>query len=389
MFEIESGLSFELSATSTDGYALFQEPVPYGSLDIRGSGPNTHQFLRAFCGEAPFIGIGAIPSTWTSSTQPQLTFPAQVNYQVVCEFYVVPLSTAVEPAASPEASSADVEAPDTASSPATAEEADPAPEPAATPEEDDEGAGSTPTPAIVASQGENSGSDESTTQPAAPETATLLLNLHTCPVAYDVYAQGADPTVDCARRTGAPSVTVDGAASETSADGVAGWTGLPTGVVTIESGAGAFLGVCSSDLRTVSDSVVAPYVFANPDGAIGIALLAGETLTCDWYAVADGESGTVSASLLVCPGPTVIEAQCESAPGPATLHFEPVDGDGTEFDLQIDESGFGQANATGTYQLTGFPEGSCSIESDGFDATGALVIEPEAAVEVRIYLCGP
>ena len=69
-----------------------------------------------------------------------------------------------------------------------------------------------PTPASTGSQ----------PQPASDASATLLLNLHTCPIGYDVYAPGADPAVDCAAATGAPDVSVNGIASETSADGLAG-----------------------------------------------------------------------------------------------------------------------------------------------------------------------
>jgi len=388
-FEVARGFGFELAGTSTDGYAFFQEPVPYGSLDIRGTGPNTYRFLRIFCGEAPFIGIGAIPSTWTSYAQPQATFPAQVNYQVVCEFYFAPLSTAGGQAASPEAGATDDVAVEAAASPMASEAEGPAAEPVATPEAEGAEVENTPTPAIVASQGESSGSGASASQAVSAESATLLLHLHTCPAEYDVYGQGADPALDCAASTGAPTVTVNGGASETSADGTAGWTALAPGTALIETGSDAFLGACSSDARTLSvDGVVAPFVFANANGAIGITLLAGETLTCDWYSAQDGESGSVSVSLFSCPGPTVIEAQCGPAAGSASVHFEPVDGVGRAFDLAIDESGTGQAAATGLYQLAGFPDSACSIESDAFDATGALVIEPDASVEVRIYLCG-
>ena len=184
-------------------------------------------------------------------------------------------------------------------------------------------------------------------------------------------------------------MTVNGAASETSADGVAGWTALSPGAAIIESGSSAFLGACSSDARTLSsDGGVTPFVFTNANGAVGISLLAGETLTCDWYTPDDRDPGTVSATLLSCPGTTVIEAQCTPASGPATLHFEPVSGDGSAFDLEIDASGIRAGQRDRDLSACRLPDGTCSIESDAFDATGALVIESGAAVEVRIYLCG-
>ena len=380
-FEVDRGFGFEIAGTSTDGYAFFQEPVPYGLLDIRGTGPNTYRFRRVFCGEAPFIGIGAIPSSWTSAAQPRITFPAQVNYQVVCEFYFTPLSTAVDPAANPEADSADDAAVETAASPA--------PEPVATSNEESDESNAGPTPAIESSQDENSDSGETGTQPASDAPATLVLNLHTCPPGYDALAPGADPAVDCETATGAPSVTLDGAASETSADGVAGWTGLPPGSALIQAAPGAFLGACESDQRALSaESLVSPFVYTSPAGIVGISLLAGETLTCDWFDMATEASGSVIATLLRCPGPTVIADQCAPASGPATLSFEPVGGAGSAFELAIGESGTGQVSATGSYQLTGFPIDACLIESDAFDDTGALVVEPGGTVEVQIYLCG-
>ncbi len=368
-FEMSTSLSYEKTGTSNAGSVFFQEKVPAGPIKIYNFPPSTYTLTRTFCGSAPYIGIGAIPSTWTASTGIPVTVQVPINYQVVCEFYYRPLAIAAV-AGSPEPDGT------TQESPAVTEDS-PTAAAAATPDETtvspDE---STPIPTIVTSQDEGTSSNDSTTPPVAEGPATLLLNLHTCPADYDVYAQGSDPAVDCATATGAPEVTVNGIASETSTDGVAGWSALAPGAALIETGADAFLGSCSSDVRVLSgDAAVAPLVFPNAHGAIGITLLAGETLACDWYTVDDGARGTVSASLLSCPGTTVIAAQCTPAPGPATLHFEPVAGNGSAFDLDIDDSGTGQANAAGSYQLAGFPSGTCSIESDAFDATGALVID--------------
>jgi hypothetical protein len=387
-FEVDRGFGFELTGTSTGGYVFFQEPVPYGTLDIRGSGPNTHQFLRGFCGDAPYIGIGAIPSLWTSYQQPYLTFPAQVNYQVVCEFYYVPLTSASDAAASPSAETAAETDEAVVASPVTVAEANPTAEPNTSPEDGSDASQPAATPAIVNAAGGSAGSAQTGMQPEAGAPATLLLNVHTCPAGYDVYAQNANPASDCTVSTGPPAVTVNGAASETSADGMAGWTGLPAGAAYIEAEPGSFLGTCTSDVRTISaDSVFVPYVFANPAGTIGVSLLAGETLTCDWYSLGIEASGTISVTLFDCPGPTVIVSQCGPAAGPASLHFESIGDAGASFDLTIDESGSCQISATGVYRLAGFPAAACSIESDAFDATGSLVVEPGGTAEVRIYLC--
>ena len=385
----EFGYDFATNPTSVAGTAYFQQPVPPAPLTITGGTPNTHRYLRAFCGSAPYVGIGAIPTTWTSFSSLQTIWTAKANDQVVCEFYYQPLAIAAGGSASPESVSPATESESNPSAetdaPADVIESNASPESDALPEAEIEIDVETPTPSAAPTPA----STESETQPASDTSATLLLNLHTCPIGYDVYAPGADPAVDCAAATGAPDVTVNGTASETSADGMAGWTTLLPGAALIQSQRPAFLGTCFSDARTLSsDGAVTPFVFTNANGAVGISLLGGETLTCDWYILDDRDPGTVSATLLSCPGTTVIEAQCTPAAGPATLHFEPVSDNGNAFDLEIDASGAGQASATGTYQLAEFPTGTCSIESDAFDATGALVIDPGAIVEVRIYLCG-
>ena len=79
----EFGYDFAMTPTSVAGTAFYQQPIPASALTITGGAPNTHRYLRAFCGSAPYVGIGAIPTTWTSFSSLQTSWTANANDQVV------------------------------------------------------------------------------------------------------------------------------------------------------------------------------------------------------------------------------------------------------------------------------------------------------------------
>ena len=422
MFELSSNANFDLSATSTDGYALFQEHVPVGYLSISSKGPQAYSVMKVFCGDAPFIGIGAIPTNWTPFNSGYVLYNVPLDYQVVCEYYFRPIAIVDTGVASPES---DVSAADEDSSNSTGDEAagvEATPVTVDTQESTsdstsdngtplggtgDQGSGSTTN---QGSSSSNSGSDQGSTggstEPSQPAQdvnapATLTLVAFVCPPGYDLYGNDAVPSDDCSEpapgidfiATG-PDDTMQQATS--NASGALAWADLAPGAYLIQAALPpeteqAFIADCASDQRTFGgDSPFMPFAFAGLGGQIGVTLLPGETLACSWYDIPAGKSGTVSAQLFACPGATVIRAQCTPGAGPATLTFEPADGESAaSFDLQLDDDGTGQTTAqAGSYVLTGVPIDACLIESDAFEANGQMMITENAAIEIRIYTCG-
>jgi hypothetical protein len=203
-----------------------------------------------------------------------------------------------------------------------------------------------------------------------------------------------DPAIGIEFTMTGPDGTAQQATS--NAGGELSLTGLAPGSYLLQAALppeieSSFIADCVSDQRDLSgESPFFPVAYAGPDGQIGIALLPGETLACNWYEIPAGQGATVTGQLFSCPGVTVIKTQCAPGTGPATLTFEPAPGQsGSPFDLLFGDDGAAQGSALeGTYALTGMPIDACLVESDGFDASGQLVLEEGAAVEVRVYTCG-
>lgn len=431
MFELSSNANFDLSATSTDGYALFQEHVPVGYLSISSTGPQAYSVMKTFCGDAPFIGIGAIPTNWKPFNGGFVLYNVPLDYQVVCEYYFRPIAIVDTGVASPEAdgSAADENA---AGDESAATEASPAADVSTTDEnttaDESAGAGASPTTDATEESSSGSGSDNGTTQSGtggqsggsstnqgssggttepsqtsenANATATLALVAFSCPPGYDLYSADMAPSGDCPDPAIGIDFTMtgpDGSAHQaaSNAGGELSLTDLPPGSYVLRAALppeieSAFIANCVSDQRDLSsESPFIPVAYAGPDGQIGVTLLPGEALACSWYDIPAGQGATVTGQLFTCPGTTVIKTQCAPGTGPASLTFEPAPGQsGTPFDLQFGDDGSAQGTApAGTYALTGIPIDACLVESDGFDASGQLVLAEGATVEVRIYTCG-
>lgn len=416
-FDINSYPNLETDFTSTDGYALFQEPVTVGYLTISSTDPQTYSFVRAFCGDAPFIGIGAIPTNWTSYAIGFTQYTVPVNYQVVCEFYYRPIAiVAGAEGVEAEASPADIASASDEEESATTDEKEAAAveaSPEVIPSEESTSESGDSQGGQSGSTGGNQGASGGTGSPSggsgtasrppadASAPATLTLVTFTCPPGYDLYTGDAVPSGDCPDPAIGIDFTVTGqdepAQQATSnAGGELAWTGLAPGAYLLQAALPpetdrAFIADCVSDQRTFTvDNPLNPFAYAGPEGQIGITLLPGEVLACSWYDIPAGQGGAVTGQLFSCPGTTVIKAQCTPAPGPATLHFDPAPGEGVvAFEVQIGEDAPGQTvAAAGTYALTGLPTTACLIESDAFDASGQLVVTEDAAVEIRVYICG-
>lgn len=411
MFDISSFPDFALSVTSTDGYATFQEHIPARGMTISYNGPQAYALMTVFCGDAPFIGIGAIPTNWTPFDSGFVQYDVPVDYQIVCEYYLRPIAIVDTGVASPvtDASTADEDTSASTGDESAGAAASPA---AVVTDESTTGAGgdngttqsgtSGQSGDANTNQGSPSEATESTPPPADANTpANLSIVVFTCPSGYDLYAEDAVPSGDCPDPAIGIDFTVtspDGTAQQatSNAGGELAWSGLAPGDSLLQAALPpgterAFIADCASTQRALTeDNPLTPFAFASPDGRIGITLLPGEALACTWYVIPVSQGGTVTGQLYACPGVTVIKTQCTPGTGPATLTFEPVSaGSAASFDLQFGDDGSAQATVpAGTYTLTGIPVDACLVESDGFDASGQLVLAEGAAMEVRVYTCG-
>lgn len=305
-FAISSFPNFSLTATSANGAATFQEHVPVGDLSIAATGPPTFTFVQAFCGSAPFIGIGAIPTTWTSYPVAYTRYDVPVGYQVVCEFYYRPIvitgDVAASPAAEIENATEETLGEGTSGANETAEPtAAPTPDASSPPSPDDtaapqpttvpDGSGSPPIVAVAGAATEPAASDAPSVSPG--DAATLAITALTCPAGYDPYAPGASPADDCLDPAPGITLALAGTGNEampgtTGPGGTVIWTGLAPGIAIIQRApapetAASFLFGCQSAERPLDPIAVTPIVFADPQGRIAVNLLPGETLTCRWF----------------------------------------------------------------------------------------------------------
>ena len=65
--------------------------------------PQAYALVAGFCGDAPFIGIGAIPTNWHSFSNGFAQYEVPIDYQMVCEYYFQPIAIVETGVASPEA----------------------------------------------------------------------------------------------------------------------------------------------------------------------------------------------------------------------------------------------------------------------------------------------
>jgi hypothetical protein len=248
-----------------------------------------------------------------------------------------------------------------------------------------------------------------TSQPSDPNApATLIITKYTCPEGYDIYAEESDVELDCDELTegiefGLTDLTALAEAEEdedvlpdiqlTDTDGEATWSDLAAGpyllVETLPKDTKeAFIWTCESDAREFQiEYPLTPFSYAGPAGQVGITLVAGETLECDWFDVPVAP-GIVTVYLFDCPASPVIVAQCTPAPAGVELSLGPVDAVGPAIELTTDDQGMASGQGAGSYVLMPFDGTPCLMDSDAFDDAGALLLGDGEEVELRIYSCG-
>jgi uncharacterized membrane protein YgcG len=154
--------------------------------------------------------------------------------------------------------------------------------------------------------GGRGGSQSGTPTPGPESPATLIITRFACPEDYDVHSAEADPAEDCdelvdgiiftlseqdARGEQDEEPDASEITGEEDDEGVVRFADLTAGPwVLAETPDGQTLGVfiasCQSDQREFDEEhPFVPFAYAGPAGQIGVTLVSGETLACDWYAI--------------------------------------------------------------------------------------------------------
>jgi hypothetical protein len=239
----------------------------------------------------------------------------------------------------------------------------------------------------------------STSDPDAP--ASLIITRYTCEPGYDVHDPEADSAEDCEELTDdiafalAPEGADEAETRVTGSDGKGRveFVGLEAGAYLLaetlpEETWLAFISTCQSDQRQFqAESPFLPFAYAAPDGRIGVVLVAGETLECDWYNVPD-KPGTLTLTDYSCPGDVVILSTCEPSTDGRVYTLMPLD-DGEDVTLEIGEDGTAMVEVEGAYEIVEEGFEWCFMESDVVDAEGNVTIGPGEQASVTIYNCGP
>lgn len=237
-----------------------------------------------------------------------------------------------------------------------------------------------------------------TVAPAGP--ASLTINKYTCEGGYVPFEEGADPVQDCDLGTEDINFTLDD--GESAAQASTGEGGAPATIQFDQLNAGtyllqeelpddiawAFILTCGSDARSFANYPFAPFATIEPQGRIGVQLLAGENMECDWFNVLEAQGGAVTIIKYWCPGAVVSKNSCELYPDGVSFTLEPVNGD-EDISLETGEDGTATVEAEGVFNLIENDFDWCSAESDYVNADGLLVVEPGDEALVEVYNCGP
>jgi hypothetical protein len=234
--------------------------------------------------------------------------------------------------------------------------------------------------------------------PDAP--ATLIITNYTCEPGYDVHGPNSDAIEDCEERTGDIEFALAAEGEDQAESRVTGADGEGrVEFADLEAGAYllaetlpeetwlAFISTCQSDQRQFqAENPFLPFAYAGPDGQIGVVLVAGETLKCDWFNVPD-KPGTLTLTDYSCPGDMVILSTCEPTSEGRAYTLTPLD-DAEVITLDTGEDGTAVVEVEGTYEIVEEGFEWCFAESEALDAGGKVTIGPGEQVSVDIYTCG-
>ncbi len=157
--------------------------------------------------------------------------------------------------------------------------------------------------------------------------------------------------------------------------------------VEFPAGNTAFILACQSNRRDFGGYPFNPFVLTATDGSVDVSLLAGETLTCDWYDVPAAEA-VLSVQVYACGSAQPSVAVCDPASGPFLFVLAPVSGEGEAITFETEVDGAARlATGEGSYTLTEVGQQPCAVEATHTDAEGNLQLGAEQEVVVQVFHC--
>jgi hypothetical protein len=380
--------------TSDTGRVLVENSAP-GTFVIQESIPSGYGGVRVYCQYA----YGDTAGTYQKAQvyNGSITLDVDYGYVITCVWFNLPTSEApAEPTPTSGSPYHPPVKPDIPGSPKGS--SGPGSQP---------GTGTGPGPGTGTGTGTGPGTGTGTGPGTGQATgpATLVLTKFSCPEEYDVHGPDAAPGNDCGELTEGVEFTLSGEdvetqQSTTGSDGRVTFSELEAGPYLVqetlpENTQAAFIWTCQSDQREFGEEFpFTPFSYAGPDGRIGITLIPGETLECDWYNVPgsapdSAEGAEVTVVKYLCPGASVIQSQCELYPDGATVAFGAVNGEGERVEVTTGSDGTAStAMPPGTYTIREIPISACLVDSDALDDDGFLIVSGDEAIEVRVYNCG-
>jgi len=240
-----------------------------------------------------------------------------------------------------------------------------------------------------------------TIDPNAPATLTIVK--FTCPEDYDPLATGAKPEDDCDGPTDGITFSVIGnknasISRETGddGDGTVTFKDLKPGNYLLqetfpENTENAFIWTCESDVR-VLNYPFAPFARIDASGTLRVSLVAGETLSCDWYNVPSPEednSGDVelNVTLLHCASGQIPSSACDPADEGTGVSFTAVSGSDDPIDVEVDADGKASTSVpAGEYDVDA-DQAICFADSDAITADGTLDLTGDGPIDITLYIC--
>lgn len=238
-------------------------------------------------------------------------------------------------------------------------------------------------------------------------SATLTINVYTCNSGYDPidpHETLIDPcnlgTEDIAFTLEPLGRQSDSAMASTGTGGAPAtisFSGLTAGDYRLTQQKSdaislSYILQCTSNAREF-DYPFSPFAIIEPGGRLGIHLLPGEQLTCDWYNVQTEPQETAALTITAydCSGDTIGPDMCELTAG---IEFELTDPTGVVAgQLVTGADGTASFDEAGVYQLTAASEVEnrvfCAFEPYDLVVNDQLDLDPAHPIAIDAYYCYP
>lgn len=232
------------------------------------------------------------------------------------------------------------------------------------------------------------------------EGSALTVVKFTCPEGYDLHAAGADPAVDCPEPTNGVTFTLDLPDASTfvtttgdSAEGQIQFGGLPAGSYTLTETVPAGIG-SSFVLDCYGNRMggIRPYPLATGD-TLNLDINAGESITCVWYNVPEGDDTSLTLVKYTCSTKTYVsDVDCEIDETGKTFDLVFWNGSAWEYLSTAATDGLGRIHWAGLnprdYWLDEQGGDWCHLESEQLSDDGNwLALDEGEETVVKVYNC--